>query len=69
MITVNIRNEQEKTTLLAFLSNLNYRYAIESDDELTNDHFEEMLKRKADFLPGKTSFRAWQAIKNSYPRP
>ncbi len=69
IITVDIRNEQEKKALLFFLDNLGYHYTTESDGTLTNDQFGEMLKRKAGFLAGKTTSRPWQEIKNSYQQP
>ena len=34
--------------------------------ELTGDQIQEMIKRKADFLAGKTSSRPWSEVKKTY---
>jgi hypothetical protein len=38
ILTVDIRNEEEKSALLTFLDNLGYHYTTESDYVLTNYH-------------------------------
>ena len=66
-LKINIQNENEKRVLLAFLDSLNYQYRSENNDYiLTDSEVQEMLKRKADFLAGKTLSRSWIAIKKNY---
>lgn len=66
-LKIDINNDQEKKVLLAFLDSLNYSYRTESDEYvLTNEQVQEMLKRKADLLSGKTTSRPWAEIKKRY---
>ena len=66
-LRVDIQTEQEKKVLLAFLDSLNYHYRTDSDDYILSDEeIQEMLKRKADFLAGKTTSRPWNEIKKRY---
>lgn len=66
-LKIDIQNDQEKRVLLAFLDSLNYHYRSESDDHtLSDEQVQEMLKRKADFLAGKTTARSWDDIKRKY---
>jgi len=66
-LKVDIQNDQEKKVLLAFLDSLSYHYRSDSDDYvLSDDQVKEMVKRKADFLSGKTTSRAWSEIKQRY---
>ena len=66
-LRVDIQNEQEKKVLLAFLDSLNYHYRTDSDDYILSDEeVQEMLKRKANFLAGKTTSRPWNEIKKRY---
>ncbi len=67
ILRVDIQNEQEKKVLLAFLDSLNYHYRTDIDDyTLSYEDVQEMLKRKADFLAGKTTSRPWSEIKKRY---
>lgn len=66
-LKIDINSDQEKKVLLAFLDSLNYSYRTENDDYmLTNEDVQEMLKRKADLLSGKTTSRSWAEIKQRY---
>lgn len=66
-LTIDIQTEQEKKVLIAFLNSLNYHYRTEHNDYVLNDEdVAEMLKRKADFLAGKTTARPWSEIKKRY---
>ncbi len=66
-LKIDIQNDQEKKVLLAFLDSLSYHYRSDSDDYvLSDDQVKEMVKRKADFLSGKTTSRAWSEIKQRY---
>jgi len=66
-LKIDIQNDQEKKVLLAFLDSLSYHYRSESDDYiLTDDQVKEMVRRKADFLAGKTTSRSWNEIKKRY---
>lgn len=66
-LKIDIQNDQEKKVLLAFLDSLSYHYRSDSDDyALTDAQVQEMLKRKADFLAGKTTARPWSEIKQRY---
>jgi hypothetical protein len=64
-LRVDIQTEQEKKVLLAFLDSLNYRYQIDNGDyTLSDEEVQEIIKRKANFLAGKTTSRPWIEIKN-----
>lgn len=66
-LKIDIQNDQEKKVLLAFLDSLSYHYRTETDDyTLTEAEIQEMIKRKADFLDGKTTSRPWTEIKKDY---
>ena len=66
-LRVDIQTEQEKKVLLAFLDSLNYHYRTDVDDQsLSDEEVQEMLKRKTDFLAGKTTSRPWNEIKKRY---
>ncbi len=66
-LKIDIQNDQEKKVLIAFLDSLSYHYRSENDDYvLTDSEVQEMLKRKADFLNGKTTSRPWNEIKKNY---
>jgi len=65
-LTIDIQNEQEKKVLLAFLDSLNYQYHTDDDYQLTDDQEKEMVKRKEDFLAGKTTSRPWSEIRRKY---
>lgn len=66
-LKIDIQNDQEKKVLMAFLDSLNYHYRTENDDYVLSDMaVQEMLKRKADFLAGKTTARPWAEIKKKY---
>jgi hypothetical protein len=66
-LKIDIQNDSEKKVLLAFLDSLSYHYRTENDDyTLTDAEIQEMLKRKADFLDGKTTSRPWSEIKKDY---
>ena len=66
-LKIDIQNDQEKKVLLAFLDSLNYHYSTDSDDlVLTDEYVKEMVKRKADFLAGKTTSRPWSEVKQRY---
>jgi len=66
-LKIDIQNDQEKKVLLAFLDSLSYHYRSESDDYiLTDDQVKEMIRRKTDFLAGKTTSRSWNEIKTRY---
>ena len=66
-LKIDIQNDQEKKVLLAFLDSLSYHYRSDSDDYvLSDDQIQEMVKRKADFLAGKTTSRSWNKIKQRY---
>ena len=66
-LTIDLQNDQKKKALLAFLDSLSYQYRSDSDDYvLTDEQVKEMLKRKADFLAGKTTSRPWSEIKKKY---
>ena len=57
-LTIDIQNDQEKKVLIAFLDSLNYQYRTESGYYvLTDEQVQEVLKRKDDFLSGKTASR------------
>jgi hypothetical protein len=66
-LKIDIQNDQEKKVLLAFLDSLSYHYRSESNDYvLSDEQVKEMVKRKADFLSGKTTSRSWSEIKQRY---
>ena len=66
-LMIDLQNDQEKKVLLAFLDSLSYQYRTDSDDYvLTDEQVKEMLKRKGDFLAGKTTSRPWSEIKKKY---
>ncbi|MCR8560607.1 addiction module protein [Mucilaginibacter sp. BJC16-A38] len=66
-LKIDIQSDQEKKVLIAFLDSLSYHYRSESDDYiLTDDQVKEMVRRKADFLAGKTTSRPWNEIKTRY---
>jgi hypothetical protein len=66
-LKIDIQDDQEKKVLLAFLDSLSYHYRTESDDYvLTDEQVKEMVKRKSDFLAGKTTSRPWSEIKQKY---
>jgi hypothetical protein len=66
-LKIDIQDDQEKRVLLAFLDSLSYHYRTESDDYvLTDEQVKEMVKRKTDFLAGKTTSRSWSEIKKKY---
>jgi len=66
-LKIEVQNEQEKKVLLAFLDSLSYHYRSDSDDYvLSDEHIKELVKRKADFLAGKTTSRPWSEIKQRY---
>ncbi|HCN82776.1 MAG TPA: hypothetical protein DIT07_04030 [Sphingobacteriaceae bacterium] len=66
-LKIDIHNDLEKKILLAFLDSLNYQYRTDSDDYILTDvQVKEMLKRKADFVSGKTTSRPWSEIKKRY---
>ena len=66
-LKIDIQSDQEKKVLIAFLDSLSYHYRSESDDYiLTDDQVKEMVRRKADFLAGKTTSRPWEEIKKRY---
>ena len=66
-LKIEVQNDQEKKVLMAFLDSLNYQYRTETGDyTLTDQEVQEMLKRKADFLAGKTTSRPWSEIKKKY---
>ncbi|MDB5003951.1 MAG: hypothetical protein JWQ34_2176 [Mucilaginibacter sp.] len=66
-LKIDIQNDQEKKVLLAFLDSLSYHYRSESNDYvLSDEQIKEMVKRKADFLSGKTTSRSWSEIKQRY---
>jgi hypothetical protein len=66
-LTIDIQSDQEKKVLLAFLDSLNYHYRSDSDDYiLTDSEVQEMIRRKGDFLAGKTNSRPWSEIKKRY---
>ena len=69
-LVIDLQNDQEKKILLDFLDSLNYQYRADNDDYiLTDEQVKEMLKRKADFLSGKTTSRPWSEIKHRYQQP
>jgi len=46
---------------------LEQQYKIQPDNfGLTDDGIKEMVRRKADFLAGKTTSRPWNEIKKRY---
>jgi hypothetical protein len=66
-LKIDIQNDEEKKVLLAFLDSLSYHYRSESDDYvLSDEQVKEMVKRKADFLAGKTTSRPWSEVKQRY---
>ncbi len=66
-LKIDIQNEQEKKVLLAFLDSLSYHYSTDSDSYLLSDaEIKELVKRKSDFLAGKTTSRPWSEIKQRY---
>ncbi|MFB9844777.1 hypothetical protein [Mucilaginibacter ginsenosidivorans] len=66
-LKIDIQNDQEKKVLLAFLDSLSYQYRTENDDYALSDaDVQEMIKRKADFLSGKTTSCPWSQIKQDY---
>lgn len=66
-LKIDIQNDQEKKVLLAFLDSLSYHYTSENDDYvLTDDEVKEIVRRKTDFLAGKTTARPWDDIKKRY---
>jgi hypothetical protein len=66
-LKIDIQNDEEKKVLLAFLDSLSYHYRSDSDDYvLSDEQIKEMVKRKADFLAGKTTSRSWNEIKQRY---
>ncbi|MES2428178.1 MAG: hypothetical protein V4560_14460 [Bacteroidota bacterium] len=66
-LKIDIQNDQEKKVLLAFLDSLSYHYSSDSDNYvLSDDQVKEMVKRKTDFLAGKTTSRSWSEIKQRY---
>lgn len=66
-LKIDIQNDQEKKVLLAFLDSLSYHYRSDTDDYvLSDDQIKEMIKRKEDFLAGKTTSRSWSEIKQRY---
>lgn len=66
-LKIDVQNEQEKKVLLAFLDSLSYHYRSDSDDYILSDEqIKELVKRKADFLAGKTTSRPWSEIKQRY---
>ncbi|HTI61359.1 hypothetical protein [Mucilaginibacter sp.] len=66
-LKIDIQNDQEKKVLLAFLDSLSYQYRTENDDYTLSDaDVQEMIKRKGDFLSGKTTSRPWSQIKQDY---
>ena len=66
-LKIDVQNDQEKKVLLAFLDSLSYHYRTENDDfVLTDAEIQEMVKRKADFLDGKSTSRPWSEIKKGY---
>lgn len=63
-VKIEIQNEQEKKVLLAFLKSLNYRYILDNDAPIISDeHMQELARRKADLLSGKTSSLPWTETK------
>lgn len=66
-LKVEVQNEQEKKVLLAFLDSLNYHYsADETDYTISDEDLQMLVKRKNDFLAGKTTSRPWSEIKKNY---
>jgi hypothetical protein len=66
-LKIDIQNDQEKKVLLAFLDSLSYQYRSDSEDYVLNDdEVQEMLRRKADFLAGRTTSGPWNQIKQKY---
>jgi|GEM_PF-1680133 len=67
VVKVDLRNDDEKKAIMAFLDRLNYRYAIENDEQLLPEaDIQEVIQRKKDFLDGKITSRPWSQIKQSY---
>ena len=63
-LKIDIQNDEEKKVLLAFLDSLNYHYRSDNDEYiLTDEQVKALVKRKTDFLEGKTTSRSRSEIK------
>lgn len=60
-LKIEFANEQEKKVLLAFLDSLGYQYVIDIEDDrvFTDEHAQEIARRQADLLSGRTSSLPW----------
>ena len=68
-LKIELQNDQEKKVLLAFLDSLSYKYSSDTDTYgLSDAQIRELVKRKADFIAGKTTSRPWDEIKKKYEK-
>lgn len=68
-LKIELQNDQEKKILLAFLDSLSYTYSTEANAySLSDEQIQELVKRKADFIAGKTTSRSWDEIRKKYEK-
>jgi len=64
MLTVNIQNEKDLPVLQEILNRFGLEYAVENEEEylFSKAEIESLVKRKQDFIDGKTTARNWKEI-------
>lgn len=70
-VTVNLYTEQQEKALIDFLDSMHYDYQSSEDEvdiALTDTQKQEVLKRDADFINGKTTARNWDDINDELSR-
>ena len=70
MLTVNIQNEKDLPVLQEILNRFGLEYAVENEDKyvFSKAEIEILVKRKQDFIDGKTTARDLDEIEKDLDR-
>jgi len=69
-LTVNIQNEKDVPILQEILNRFGLEYVVENEDEyiFSKEEIESLVKRKQDFIDGKTTARDFDEIEKDLDR-
>ena len=67
-LTVNIQNKKDLSVLQEILDRFGMDYAVDEEYDFSKEEIEVLVKRKQDYLDGKTTARDWNAIKEELDR-
>jgi len=69
-LTVNIPDEKDLPVLQEILTRFGLSYTVGEDDDyvFSKAEIEKLLKRKQDFIEGKTTARDWKDVEDDLNR-